>query len=149
MSPGATLASQLTYPSEDDISADQVVGLLEEVGLGEVWHGWCDSDLSKEQDWRHVFSAGELQRIAMARVFYHHPQLLFLDEATSALPGNAQKELYNKIKARGITIISVGQRKSLVKLHEWNLHLLGSQQEGRWNLRSNTNENSIPSGNNL
>eukprot|EP00210_Caulerpa_lentillifera_P000505 g488.t1 len=140
VAPGATLASQLTYPSEAEISPDQVVALLGEVGLGDAWRGWCESNLSKELDWSRVFSTGELQRIAFARVLFHQPQLVFLDEATSALPGNVQKELYDKIKALGITIVSVGQRKSLNKLHDWNLHLMGCHQDGQWVLRSTSQD---------
>ncbi|GBG88949.1 hypothetical protein CBR_g48559 [Chara braunii] len=42
-------------------------------------------DWEAQIDWRNAVSLGEQQRLSIARVFFHMPQLVVLDEATSAL----------------------------------------------------------------
>jgi tungstate transport system ATP-binding protein len=61
---------------------------LREVGLAEV-----------EQRPARVLSGGEQQRLALARAWALHPEVLFLDEPTANLDPGATREIENVIKA--------------------------------------------------
>ena len=72
MAPGRTLNAQLIYPRNDVcLSNDRIMELLGDVGLDVAVQTWCGEDLAAERNWDQVFSAGELQRIALARVIFH------------------------------------------------------------------------------
>jgi putative ATP-binding cassette transporter len=77
-------------------------------------------DLSRAANWASVLSPGEQQRIHFARVLLHKPDWVFLDESTSALDEDAEKELYRRLHSAlpGITIVSVGHRSTLRRLHD-------------------------------
>ena len=66
----------------------QAMEALREVGLAEV----------AEQPAR-VLSGGEQQRLALARAWALHPEVLFLDEPTANLDPGATREIENVIKA--------------------------------------------------
>jgi tungstate transport system ATP-binding protein len=61
---------------------------LREVGLAEVAHRPA-----------RVLSGGEQQRLALARAWALHPEVLFLDEPTANLDPGATREIENVIKA--------------------------------------------------
>ena len=66
----------------------QAMDALREVGLGEV-----------AQRPARVLSGGEQQRLALARAWALHPEVLFLDEPTANLDPGATREIENVIKA--------------------------------------------------
>jgi tungstate transport system ATP-binding protein len=66
----------------------QAMEALREVGLVEVAHRPA-----------RVLSGGEQQRLALARAWALHPELLFLDEPTANLDPGATREIENVIKA--------------------------------------------------
>ncbi|KAL7992555.1 hypothetical protein Chor_016811 [Crotalus horridus] len=78
-----------------------------------------------------ILSPGEMQRLSFARLFYLQPQYAVLDEATSALTEDVENEMYRICIQLGMTLVSVGHRKSLEKFHSWILKLYG---EGKWEL---------------
>jgi tungstate transport system ATP-binding protein len=61
---------------------------LREVGLTDVAHRPA-----------RVLSGGEQQRLALARAWALHPEVLFLDEPTANLDPGATREIENVIKA--------------------------------------------------
>ncbi|OLY80955.1 ATP-binding cassette sub-family D member 2 [Smittium mucronatum] len=85
-----TLRDQIIYPHSKDemeqvkgISDDDLIDILKVVlldGLVSREGGW---DTVKE--WRDYLSAGDMQRIAMARLFYHQPKFAIMDECTSSV----------------------------------------------------------------
>jgi tungstate transport system ATP-binding protein len=66
----------------------QATDALREVGLTEVAHRPA-----------RVLSGGEQQRLALARAWALHPEVLFLDEPTANLDPGATREIENVIKA--------------------------------------------------
>lgn len=62
-------------------------------------------------------SAGQLQRIALARALLKNPEILILDEATNKLDVILEKKIITTIKQylKGKTIIMIAHRLSLVK----------------------------------
>jgi tungstate transport system ATP-binding protein len=66
----------------------QALEALREVGLADVAHRPA-----------RVLSGGEQQRLALARAWALHPEVLFLDEPTANLDPGATREIENVIKA--------------------------------------------------
>ncbi len=120
-----SLRSQLLYPNPDnDISESKMRDILEEVNLAELPERVGGFEV--ELDWANVLSLGEQQRLAFARLLLSLPNYVILDEATSALDLANEKNLYQQLKAKGTTLISVGHRPSLLQYHEYVLELDGS-----------------------
>ena len=63
-------------------------------------------------EYGHPLSAGQSQRVQLARALYHSPTVLLLDEATSHLDVEAEKSLMQSLKdpALNLTIIMVAHR---------------------------------------
>ncbi|MFT4155615.1 peptidase domain-containing ABC transporter [Parafilimonas sp.] len=70
-------------------------------------------------------SAGQRQRILIARAVYKEPQFLFFDEATNALDANNEKAIIENLQAffEGRTVVVVAHRLSTVK-HADNIVVL-------------------------
>ncbi|HWR07596.1 ABC transporter ATP-binding protein/permease [Sporomusa sp.] len=127
--PLGTLRDTLLYPgpgrpvTDEEIMAAMSLCKLE--GL--------KNHLDKTEDWSHILSLGEQQRIAFVRVLIHQPEWLFMDEATSALDEPTERLLYALLHERlaGTAMVSVGHRNTLNSYHKKKLTLDGV---GHWNL---------------
>ena len=62
-------------------------------------------------------SAGQKQRILIARAVYKNPEYLFFDEATNSLDANNEREIVENLDKffQGKTVIVVAHRLSTVK----------------------------------
>ena len=67
--------------------------------------------------------------LAFARLLFHSPAFALLDEATTALDIASEAELVQLCLARGVTLVTVAHRPSLVRFHRQLLRVHG---EGRW-----------------
>jgi len=153
-----TLLDQVVFPSNSNLSfggqpwgpggsegcSDSLVGinqsqlrvmprgpeieeLFEVLELGHLLHRF---DLHKShQPWGSVLSQGEQQRLAFARLFFHKPSFVVLDEATSALPEETECKLYSHCIHSGMSLLSIGHRKTLRNFHKTRVHLDG---RGSW-----------------
>jgi tungstate transport system ATP-binding protein len=81
----ANVAYALKLAGEDEAMA---VEALKEVGLSHVAHRPA-----------RVLSGGEQQRLALARAWALHPEVLFLDEPTASLDPSATREIETIIRA--------------------------------------------------
>jgi putative ATP-binding cassette transporter len=129
--PLGTLRAALAYPSAaETLSDDQAMETLRAVHLG-----YLAERLDVETDWSKTLSPGEQQRLAFGRIFIERPALVFLDETTSALDEGMEHSIYELLRDRlpDCTVVSVGHRSSLERLHSNELTLLG---EGQWERRT-------------
>jgi len=70
--------------------------------------------LDENNDWGNVFSGGEKQRIAFARVFLANPEWVFLDESTSALDTSREEKLYKELPE---SYVSISHSQTVQKHH--------------------------------
>lgn len=82
-----------------------------------------------------MLSLGEQQRLAFARLLLTRPRYAILDEATSALDLANERRLYDQLRQKDTTYISVGHRPSLLKYHDYVLELTG---DTTWRLTPTT-----------
>jgi len=132
-----TLREQLCYPTEvNKFSDEHLISVLNEVNLKSLIERYPNLDV--KQDWPRILSLGEQQRLAFARLLLNSPQFAVLDEATSALDIDTEKHLYNLLRDRDLSMISVGHRPSLKAFHDNILELNG---RGNWKLLTSENYN--------
>ncbi|OOF70777.1 ABC transporter ATP-binding protein/permease [Rodentibacter caecimuris] len=127
--PQGNLLNALCYPSiPEQMDLNRIYEILQKVQLGHLQH--C---LEQEQDWTHILSLGEQQRLAFARLLLHKPTVAFLDEATASMDEGLEEAMYRLVKKELVdtTIISVGHRSSLLNLHSRQLRIL---ENGTWSL---------------
>ncbi|MEG6585294.1 ABC transporter ATP-binding protein/permease [Dendrosporobacter sp. 1207_IL3150] len=127
--PLGTLRDVLLYPgSLGVVSDDKIKEVMNMCRLNDFI-----GKLDVVDNWSHVLSLGEQQRIAFARAMLQKPKWLFLDEATSALDETTERLLYKHIKneLRDSSVISIGHRNTLTSYHKMKLSLDGT---GKWNL---------------
>ncbi|DBA94773.1 TPA: ATP-binding cassette sub- D member 4 [Trebouxia sp. C0004] len=114
--PGNTLLEQLIYPAvmpKEGTAVDlQHLGyLLQQVGLTDLLQR-VQGDWRLSQNWQDMLSPGELQRLSIARVLYHHPLLAIMDEPVSAVGSSAGIDMLKLLQHHSITTIVTGQADS-------------------------------------
>ena len=129
--PLGTLRRALIYPATEKNSPpdDMLKKILRLVDLPALVE-----KLDATEDWNRILSLGEQQRLAFARVILSAPDYIFLDEATSALDEPRELEMYELLREQlpEVTVVSVGHRSTLFKMHDVELNLDGA---GNYKLR--------------
>ncbi|THW88886.1 ABC transporter transmembrane region 2 [Aureobasidium pullulans] len=138
LSPG-TLRDQVIYPhTEFDMRASsrsdaELEQILEDVRLGYLPSREGGFDTRKT--WKDVLSGGEKQRISFARLLYHSPAFAVIDEGTSAVSSDVEGLLYETLKNRGVTLLTISTRASLKKYHDFVLTLGLGEQGDEWEMQ--------------
>ncbi|MEO0356783.1 MAG: ATP-binding cassette domain-containing protein [Pseudomonadota bacterium] len=74
----------------------------------------------------HLLSAGQKQRIALARAIYNMPRYLFLDEPNALLDADGERQMGDalaRLKSQGTTVVMVIHRSGVMGLADKILHL--------------------------
>ena len=106
--PMGTLRNALLYPDTEAIAGTpEIEQALADAGLAHL-----APRLDQTERWDQVLGNGERQRLCVARVLIHHPDIVILDDALAALDEAAQAEIEARIMQRldCATLISLGQR---------------------------------------
>jgi putative ATP-binding cassette transporter len=106
--PMGTLRHGLLYPNVRDRVGDaEVQQALTDTGLSHL-----SDHLDQVDRWDQVLGNGERQRLCLARVLIHRPDVVVLDDALAALDEAAQERLETMIATRlpGAVLISLDQR---------------------------------------
>lgn len=111
--PQGSLAQCAFYPQSVG-NKEELKSLLKVVGLEHLV-----DKIDLVDQWSHILSLGEMQRIAILRALLLKPKVLFLDEASSALDVKNEKLCYELLfeNLASSIIISVGHRVTLTNLH--------------------------------
>jgi putative ATP-binding cassette transporter len=105
--PVGALGEAVCYPLSLGVCVpDDIRSALRRVGLGE----WSDH-LGVVENWDHVLSAAQQQRLSFARMLLHRPDWIFLAEATNALDAAAEREMAELLVAEfpRATVVAVGR----------------------------------------
>ncbi|NJO77346.1 MAG: ABC transporter ATP-binding protein/permease [Cyanobacteria bacterium RM1_2_2] len=120
-----SLRQQLLYPHQLDKADEQLLQILQQVGLIKLIER--SGSLEAVEDWSKVLSLGEQQRLAFARLLLAQPRYALLDEATSALDTAHEAHLYKLLQTSQIAYASVGHRQTLLAYHQQVLQLKRDQ----------------------
>lgn len=104
---------------------DRAMSLLTQVGLADKVHDYPDN-----------LSAGQKQRIAIARALVSHPKLVLADEPTASLDSKSGRDVVNLMqtltKEQGCTILLVTHDNRILDIADRLVHM----EDGR--LKNNT-----------
>jgi len=70
-----------------------------------------------------ALSAGQQQRVLLARAIYAEPELLILDEATAHLDAAAETAIFTALREQGYTFVVVSHREAIHELADHSLQL--------------------------
>jgi ATP-binding cassette subfamily B protein RaxB len=73
-----------------------------------------------------TLSAGQRQRVLLARALYRRPRVLFIDEGTANLDVELEKRINESLLAMPITRIHVAHRPQTIALADRAIHLGGN-----------------------
>jgi putative ATP-binding cassette transporter len=135
--PNASLRDALAYPEPATNYDDETL----KQALRDALLPQLVDQLDVMDAWSQKLSGGELQRLALARVFLKKPAWVFADEATSALDEEAETTLYRKlmamVKEGNGAIVSIAHRPSVATFHShtWTLEKRSDESVARYELK--------------
>lgn len=122
-----SLRQQIIYPrteTENTSTDEELLEILRVVKIEDIVESVGGWDV--EREWKEDLSTGVQQRIAMARLFYHHPKFAILDECTSSVSLEIETIMYTHARNLGTSLITVSHRPSLWKYHNLILQFDGA-----------------------
>jgi ABC-type uncharacterized transport system fused permease/ATPase subunit len=129
-----TFRDQVIYPDTikeclaKGIKDEDLAAILKQVDMEVPTSGW-DAEL----EWKDTLSGGEKQRVGLARVLYHRPKYAILDECTSAITVDGEFNIFSRLTALPMGIITISHRQTLYAFHN---KLLTFDGEGGYNFQA-------------
>jgi putative ATP-binding cassette transporter len=119
--PIATLRAAVSYPAPEGAFTDaKIQQVLNDVELGNLAGRLAETD-----HWEKRLSAGEQERLALARALLHEPDYIFLDDATAALDEEGERRAYALLSERlpRSALVSTAHRPTVAPYHarSWSL----------------------------
>lgn len=101
--------------SKPNATEEEMLAALELADLND-WVGALENGVHQDLEGGSALSAGQRQRIGLARAMLAQPKLLILDEPTSALDAETEREVMSTINAmsKSITVLLVTHRLDTV-----------------------------------
>lgn len=100
---------------------------IEEININDKTIDLIDSYVKGNVDgkvnWENLLSGGERQKLIFARILFHNKKFVVLDEPTSAISYDFEDILFDLLKSRGFTLVTISNRESLIKYHDYILRL--------------------------
>ncbi len=103
-----------------DFSKGEVIESLRKAGIYDTIRKLPDGVDEKIQENGKNFSGGELQRIALARLFLRNKAMTFLDEITSGLDNAIAYEIEKRLLDEDMTIISITHRYNKTLMQKYD-----------------------------
>ncbi|KAH3666264.1 hypothetical protein OGAPHI_004453 [Ogataea philodendri] len=76
-----------------------------------------------KKNWDTLLSGGERQKLIIARVLFHQKRFVILDEPTNAISYDYEDAIFEMMKAKKFTFITISHRETLIKYHDYLLQL--------------------------
>jgi ATP-binding cassette subfamily B protein len=108
----ATIEENIRYV-RPGATSDDVRNAAEAAGISRFIQGLPDGYATVVGERGLAVSAGERQRIALARAFLADPAVLVMDEPTAALDAIAQRQIIDGSRARGRTTLLITHRREV------------------------------------
>lgn len=115
--PSGKLIDTINYPDQKTKDIKLLTKLLDELHLGHLIN-----KLNESNDWEHLLSLGEQQRLIIIRTILHKPDVVIMDEPTAsldqAIENKALQVLFSHLKTTAFLVIS---HSSDIKKHFDNI----------------------------
>ena len=89
----------------------------------ELIDSYVPGNIEGKTTWNSLLSGGERQKLIFARILFHNKKFVVLDEPTSAISYDFEDILFDLLKNRGFTLITISNRENLIKYHDYILKL--------------------------
>jgi len=122
----------------EDVNSEAVVAAAQDAGVHELILALPDGYDTLIGPEGHQLSAGQRQRIALARAVYRRPRIVILDEPNSNLDDAGEAALHraiNRLRDQGSTVMVVSHRKPILGLTNVLIFMLAGTVQ-RWGQRS-------------
>ena len=103
-----------------EYSKEDVINALKKAGIYDTIQKLPDGVDEKIRENGSNFSGGELQRIALARLFLRNKTMTFLDEITSGLDNETACEIEKRLLDEDMTIINITHRYNKALMQKYN-----------------------------
>jgi putative ATP-binding cassette transporter len=134
--PPGSLRNLLEYSATEPAHDDELLTqALERCGLRRL-----ASRLDDTENWVHVLSGGEQQRLSFARLLVQPPDIVLMDGATNALDADTQQDMMNLLREElsACTVITVGQSEDVANFYNVTLTLTRRKDVAQVSMSSET-----------